>query len=170
MRRLVLAAAAAAIVVGCSRGEDEAGRVWFVDGHMSALGMRGKIETVERESVTTPQKALAELLKGPAQQDRSSGLITAIPRSTRVETLAVSRATATVRLRSSASPREWRSGFYATAQVVYTLTELDDIDRVKLFVNGERCCVYDMSTRPINRPLTRAIFRGWQGDPLPPPG
>jgi hypothetical protein len=32
----------------------------------------------------------------------------------------------------------WRSGVCASAQIVYTLTELDNISRVQLFVNGKR--------------------------------
>ena len=169
MRALVLAAAVAVIVAGCSRSDGRAGRVWFVDGHMSALGMRGKIKKVEREGMETPERALAALLKGPTQPERAEGLISAVPAGTQVKTVSVSNRKISVRLSSPAPPRRWRSGFYATAQVVYTLTELDDIDRVELFVNGERCCVYDMRARPIERPLTRAVFRGWQGDPLPPP-
>jgi Sporulation and spore germination len=82
----------------------------------------------------------------------------------------VSRLKASVRLRSPAPAFRWRSGVYASAQIVYTLTEFDEIARVELFVNGEHCCVYDISQRPIERPLTRAVLRGWQGDPLPPPG
>jgi spore germination protein GerM len=163
-------AAAAAIFAGCSGDDDRVGRIWFVDGHMSALGMRGKIANVKRESATTPDRALVALLTGPARSERARGLITAIPKSTRVERVSVVRGKAIVRLESSAPPWRWRSGFYASAQIVYTLTELDEIDGVEVFVNGERCCVYDMSQRPVKRPLTRAVFRGWQGDPLPPPG
>jgi spore germination protein GerM len=163
-------AAAAAIVAGCSSDDDLAGRVWFVDGHMSPLGMRGKIANVEREAATTPERALAELLTGPAPSERARGLITAIPKGTRLERVSVVRRKATVRLDSPVRPRTWRSGFYASAQIVYTLTGLEEIDRVELFVGGEHCCVYDMRARPIKRPLTRAVFRGWQGDPFPPPG
>ena len=167
---MVAFAAAAAIVVGCSGGEDGAGRVWFVDGHMSALGMRGKIENVARERIETPARALAGLLKGPTQAERAEGLASRSPTAPGVETVSVSSLKASVRLRSPAPAFRWRSDAYASAQIVYTLTELDHIERVELFVNGERCCMYDTHSRPIDRPLTRRILRGWQGDPLPPPG
>jgi spore germination protein GerM len=168
--RVLAFAVAVAIVAGCSQGEHAAGRLWFVDGRVSPLGMRGKLDIVERKRVKTPERALAELVSGPTQSERADGLITAIPDGTRAETISVSSMKASVRLRSSTPVHQWRSGFYASAQIVYTLTEFDEIARVELFVNGEQCCVYDMRQRPIERPLTHAVFRGWQGDPLPPPG
>jgi spore germination protein GerM len=171
--RAVLAAAAATFVlaVGACGGEErEGGRLWFVDGYVSAFGMRGKIDSVERQRAVTPARAVGELLKGPMQAERDEGLITAIPRGTVLETISVSNLTARVRLVSNAPSRAWTVGdYYASAQIVYTLTEFDTVDRVELYVNGERCCVYDRQSRPITRPLTRHMFRGWQGDPLPPP-
>jgi spore germination protein GerM len=169
MKTLVFVAAGA-MVAGCSANNHAVQRLWYVNGHETELGMRGKIRKVEREPVTTPARALDDLLTGPTQAERAEGLITAIPESTRVETISVSNLTAFVRLASSVPRRQWRSGVYASAQIVYTLTEFDEIARVELFVNGEHCCVYDMRHRPIEHLLTRRIFRGWQGDPLTPPG
>jgi spore germination protein GerM len=169
----MLAFAAMAAIVGACAGNDQPagpGRLWFVDGHRSVLGMRGKIATAGRERVRTPAVTLGELMMGPTQSERAKGLITAIPKDTRVENISVSNGTASVRLRSSVPSTMWRSGVYASAQIVYTLTELDNISRVELFVNGKRCCLYDMRSRPISRPLTRRIFEGWQGNPLLPPG
>ena len=131
--------------------------------------MRGNIADVGRERAVTPARALGELLKGPTQGERDEGLITAIPARTQLETIAVADRTARVRLVSTAPRRAWDSGIYASAQIVYTLTEFDEVRRVELYVNGERCCVYDRQSRPLARPLTRLTFRGWQGDPLPPP-
>ncbi len=129
-----------------------------------------QIDIVERERAASPARALGELLKGPTQAERDEGLITAIPPGTLLETISVSNLTARVKLVSDASRRAWNNGLYASAQVVYTLTEFDEVARVELYVNGRRCCMYDMQSRPITRPLTRQMFRGWQGDPLPPPG
>ena len=168
--RMLVFVAAAAMVAGCSGNNHPVQRLWYVNGHLTELGMRGKIQKVERERVTTPERALGDLLMGPTQEERAEGLITAIPESTRVDTISVSNLTAFVRLASSVPRREWRSDIYATAQIVYTLTEFDEIARVELFVNGKHCCMYGMRHRPIEYPLTRRIFRGWQGDPLPPPG
>ena len=170
MHVIVVLGAVAALVAGCGGAEPEGRRLWFVDGYVSSLGMRGKIADIERERAVTPARALGELLKGPTQAERDEGLITAIPASTQVETIALGDGTARVRLVSTARRRAWDAGMYATAQIVYTLTEFDEVRRVELSVNGERCCVYDRRGRPVERPLTRRTFRGWQGDPLPPPG
>ena len=155
-------------LAGCGGGEDDRRRLWFVDGYVSALGMRGKIAAVERERAASPARALGELLKGPNEPERDEGLITGIPAGTQLETIAVSNGTARVRLVSRTPTSRW-SGTYASAQIVYTLTEFDEVKRVALRVNGELCCMYDLRSRPLREPLTRAMFRGWQGDPLPPP-
>ena len=170
--RVVAKLVVVVVVAAACGGEERAGgRLWFVDGYVSALGMRGKIDSVERERAVTPARALGELLKGPTQSERDEGLISAIPPGTLLETISVSNRTARVRLVSDAPRRQWTVGdYYATAQIVYTLTEFDEVERVELYVNGDRCCVYDRESRPITRPLTRQTFRGWQGDPLPPPG
>ena len=171
-RRAAFAAAAAAVAAaaasGCGGG-DEGGRLWFVDGYVSALGMRGKIAAVERPRAASPARAVGELLKGPTQRERDEGLITAIPRGTLVESIAVANGTVRVRLVSRTPTHRWE-GVYASAQIVYTLTEFDEVDRVRISVNGEPCCMYDLQNRPTRRPLSRRVFRGWQGDPLPPPG
>jgi spore germination protein GerM len=159
-------AAAAAIVGGCSGKDQQAGRLWFVHGHTSSLGMRGKIEAVGRERVKTPPQALGELLQGPTQSERTKGLITAIPKDTSVVEISVSSGTASVRLRSSVSPDMWPSGVYASAQIVYTLTELDNISRVELFVNGQRC-LYDMRHRANHASADAPHLRRVAGRPTP---
>ena len=79
--------------------------------------------------------------------------------------LRVARGTAAVDF-AGGSRRAWlANGFYATAQVVYTLTARRGIERVLMRVRGRRCCVFDHSGRPYARPLTRAVFAGWQGAP-----
>jgi len=72
------------------------------------------------------------------------------------------------RERDAAGPmgrrRERQRRVYATAQLVYTLTEFASIDRVTLVVNGRRCCVYDHGSKPV-APVSRDTFSGWQGVP-----
>jgi hypothetical protein len=169
MRALVLCACLLVVLSACA-GDPQAAdrRLWFVDGYVSELGMRGKLRVVGRPRTRedSPARALGELLKGPTDSERERGLISALG-GARLETFSLTNRTATVRLRG----RPVRAGdVYAGAQVVYTLTELAEVQRVRLFVNGRRCCLWLMSGAPVREPLERRHYRGWQGDPLPPPG
>lgn len=171
MRRLLILASivlAATAASGCDAGaEERRARVYFIDGYRSELGMRGRLTARER-SLADPGlgRVVAEVLRGPTARERDErGLISAFPRGTRVSTVALADRTARVRLSSAVPPRRWPDGVYATAQLVYTLTDLDGVERVVMTVNGERCCVYDRQQRPWARPLTRANFAGWQGAP-----
>jgi hypothetical protein len=168
VRRLALCICSVFLAASCTgeRAADER-RLWFVDGYVSELGMRGKLHAVERPlaSDDSPARALGELLKGPTARERERGLISALPR-TRLETFSLANGTATVRVRGAPA----RGGdVYAGAQIVYTLTEFSEVERVRLFVDGERCCLWLMSGRPVHDPLRRRHYRGWQGDPVPPP-
>jgi hypothetical protein len=169
MRSASLAAVLMLLVASCGggKGDSEDRRLFFVDGYVSELGMRGKLHAVERPraGADSPARALGELLKGPTAAERERGLISALG-AARLETFAVQNRTATVRL----SGRPPRTGdVYAGAQIVYTLTEFPQVARVRLFVDGEPCCLWQMSGEPVTEPLERRHYRGWQGDPLPPP-
>ena len=105
------------------------------------------------------------LLHGSTAAERARGIKSALPSGSRLVRLHVARGTATVGF-AGGSRRAWLTGgFYATAQVAYTLTARPGIDRVWMRVRGHRCCVFDHSGRPYRRPLTRAVFAGWQGEP-----
>ena len=141
------------------------GPIYLVHGHLAPLGWRGRLVPIERTDVRTPRAALLALLRGPTAEERSRGIASALPRGTRLVSVHVTRKTATVELRGG-SRRAWLAGgFYATAQVVYTLTARPPVERVWMRVDGRRCCVFDHSGRPYRRALTRAVFAGWQGEP-----
>ncbi len=138
------------------------GTVYFVSGrHLEPAAV--KLQPV-LDSLA--EALLVVLFQGP----QAKGLSSEIPEGSRLNGVRVDGGLATIDVsgdfEQAAPPR---SQALRIAQVVYTLTEFDEVDRVALFVNGERCCMYDMQSRPITRPLTRQMFRGWQGDPLPPP-
>jgi spore germination protein GerM len=119
----------------------------------------------ERPDARSPRAALHALLRGPTAAERARGIRSALPAGTRLTGLRVSRGTATVSF-AGGSQRAWLTGgFYATAQVVYTLTARPGIERVWMRVRGRRCCIVDHRGRPYARPLTRAVFAGWQGTP-----
>jgi spore germination protein GerM len=139
--------------------------VYLVHGHLTDLGWRGRLVAEQRRQARSPRAALDALLRGPTATERARGIGSALPAGTRLLRLRVARGTATVDL-DGGSRRSWLSGgFYATAQVVYTLTARPGIERVWMRVHGRRCCVFDHSGRPYARPLTRAVFAGWQGTP-----
>jgi spore germination protein GerM len=139
--------------------------VYLVHGHLTALGWRGRLVAEPRREARSPRAALLALLHGPTAAERARGIRSALPAGTRLVRLRVARGTATVGL-AGGSRRAWlMGGFYATAQIVYTLTARAGIERVWMRVRGRRCCVFDHSGRPYARPLTRAVFAGWQGEP-----
>ena len=152
---------------GCGSGREEATRVYFVDGYRSDLGMRGRLVARERSmSYEGLGRVVAEVLRGPTPSEAAEqGLISGFPAGVRVSTVALSSGTARIRLASATPPRRWPGEYYATAQLVYTLTELPNVERVVLTVDGKRCCVYDMQQRPWTKPLTRRLFANWQGAP-----
>lgn len=139
--------------------------VYLVQGHLTDLGWRGRLVAEPRPEARSPRAALLALLHGPTAAERARGIRSALPAGTRLARLRVARGTATVGL-AGGSRRAWLAGgVYATAQVVYTLTARPGIERVWMRVRGRRCCVFDHSGRPHARPLTRALFAGWQGEP-----
>jgi spore germination protein GerM len=157
------------IVVACAGGRNGT-RVFFIDGYVSDLGMRGRLVARERP-LDDPGlgRVVAEVLRGPtATEQEERGLISGFAPGVRVSTVALVDGTAKLNLSSETSPRRWPDGFYATAQLVYTVTELPGVERVVLMVNGVRCCVYDTRRRPWTKPLTREFFEGWQGAPRNP--
>jgi spore germination protein GerM len=171
MIRFVLAACVLFVAAGCAGGDAGSAErhLWFVDGYLSELGMRGKLHRVERRTAgeDSPARALGELLKGPTTSERAQGLISALGSGVRVQTFSLTNGTATVRLAGELSQA---GNVYAGAQVVYTLTEFAEVKRIRLYVGDERCCLWLMSGEPVRAPLERRHYRGWQGDPSPPPG
>jgi spore germination protein GerM len=139
--------------------------IYLVHGRDTALGWRGRLVAIQRPEARSPRAAVLALLRGPTGAERGRGIRSALPAGTRLLRLRVARGTATVGF-AGGSRRAWLAdGFYATAQVVYTLTARPGIERVWMRVGGRRCCVFYHSGRPYVRPLTRAVFAGWQGAP-----
>jgi spore germination protein GerM len=157
-----LAVALACVAVGSG---SPSAPIYLVDGHLSPLGWRGRLVAIRRTEARTPRAALLALLRGPTAAERGHGIRSALPVGTRLVAVCVSRGTARVSFRGG-SFRAWQTaGFYATAQVVYTLTAQPEVRRVWMRVGRRRCCVFDHSGRPYRRALTRAVFVGWQGEP-----
>jgi spore germination protein GerM len=156
---------AVVLALVCAASSAHPTPIYLVHGRDTSLGWRGRLVATKRPDARSPRTALLALLRGPTAAERSRGIGSALPAGTRLAALRVPRGTATVDF-AGGSRRAWLSGgFYATAQVVYTLTARPGVRRVWMRVRGRRCCVFDHSGRPYARPLTRAVFAGWQGAP-----
>ena len=119
-------------LAGCA-GDRESADVWFTtDG--------GSLRAVSRDVEPRPALVLRALLAGPTPAERNRGLRTDLP--ARVELISSSLRAGTVRveLRSDELGRyEPTTLVFALrlSQLVYTLTGLPRVDRVRLVVNGE---------------------------------
>jgi hypothetical protein len=141
------------LLTGCGRGDDRL-HVFLVDDW---TGQLVPVETAAQE----PRALLREL----ALAKPNDGLVSELPRATKLGSFLVRDRVAYVALRGPrpAHPRE----FHLSAQIVYTLTEHPGIDAVVLRLNGRRCCVYTKTSpsRPWPNPLDRKLFAGWSGAP-----
>ena len=87
----------------------------------------GKVAPVQRAVITSPQvagAALAELLRGPTEEEAAAGFETAIPSGTEHRSARIRDGVATVELSSPLTEAE------ARAQLVYTLTQFPTVRRV----------------------------------------
>jgi Sporulation and spore germination len=143
----------ALLLAGCGSA-DQRLHVYLVDDWTGRLVA---VETAAEE----PRALLREL----AFAEPSEGLVSELPRSTKLESFVVRERVAYVALRGPSPPP--RREFHVSAQIVYTLTEHPGIDAVVLRVNGRRCCVYTNTSpsRPWLKPLDRKLFAGWSGAP-----
>jgi spore germination protein GerM len=164
MRQLIVVAITV-LLVPAGWASQRTPRVYLVHGHVSPLGWRGRLVAVERRDAHSARAVLLALLRGPTAAEERRGIRTAFPDEARLVRVRVAHGTANVDL-AGGSRRSWSiGGVYATAQVVYTLTERPGIRRVWLRVDRRRCCVFTHSGRPWPHPLTRRLFVGWQGEP-----
>ncbi|MDZ4169783.1 MAG: Gmad2 immunoglobulin-like domain-containing protein [Coriobacteriia bacterium] len=119
-----------------------------------------------RTSAASGTEALAEaameaLLAGPTAEEREFGLGTTIPEGTRLNGVAVDDGVATVDL----SP-EFASGggslsmLLRVTQVVCTLTQFSDVDRVAFALDGEKATSIGGEGIVVDPPVDRAAFEG----------
>lgn len=105
-------------------------RVYFMRaGKVAAAGRR----------VADPSKrgqTVQSLLSGPDDFERSLGMSTAIPPGTKMLSLGIADGTATADLSNEFESGDSVSGA-RIAEIVYTLTQFEDVHRVTLTVNGK---------------------------------
>lgn len=116
------------------------------------------VERERRDEVAAARQAALEVLVGPSPRERARGYTAAVAPQTRLVHVSVSGELATLEL----AGRE--PTLLGAAALVYSLTELPEIARVRLLHEGRPCCVYSHSGRAIQT-LMRETFRGWSGEP-----
>jgi Sporulation and spore germination len=161
--RALLALLALVLTAGCGGGDARV--TVYLAQRLGPEGPNSQIAPVlmpvEREptaGMAAAWQAVLELRAGPAPDERAHGVLDTVDPSTRVRALRIERGTATVEL-AGVEP-DLRS----SAAIVYTLTELPGIARVRLRLAGRGCCVYRHDGSPVEA-LTREGFAGWTGEP-----
>jgi Sporulation and spore germination len=162
MRRLPLLALLVCLA-GC--GGDERVTI-YLPQHLGPEGPHYQrvpvLSPVERERsgrISAARQVMLELTVGPAPEERARGFVDTIPLSTRVLGVRVAGDTATVEL-VGAEP-----DYLGSAAIVYSLTELAGIARVRLLLDGEPCCLYTHRSTPWPGAIERRTYRGWTGEP-----
>jgi Sporulation and spore germination len=160
--RIVLALVLAFVVAGCHAGDTPV-TVYFKqrlggDGpHGQVVPVLEPVERDRRPHMNAAWQALLELRQGPTPGERALGFEPTLELDARPLSVSVRGSTAIVHLARPAS-------FYAAAAIVYTLTEVDGIDRVGFRVDGRACCLpmRDGSSEPAT---DRSRYRYWTGEP-----
>ena len=152
-------------LAGCG-GDQESVPIWLTtDG--------GSLRVATRGVEPRPALVLRALLAGPTPAERNRGLRTDLPASVELVSSSLRAGTVRVELRSDELGRyEPTTLVFALrlSQLVYTLTGLPRVDRVRLVVNGEPWG-FSRHDGSIVRSYTRASAprvcngRIWVGDP-----
>src|SRR5690606_30794444 len=105
--------------------------------------------------------AVAALIDGPNRSESAAGLSTAFPADSLVLGIRVEDGTAYVDMSLEfAGGGGSASVLGRLAQLVYTLTEFDSIDRVRLLLDGEQIETFSGEGVDVSRPLARDDFTG----------
>jgi spore germination protein GerM len=125
----------------------------------------GRLVAVTRHpeaSTGPPVSVLRSLFDGPTSRERDRGIATRIPASVRVLTVEVRDGDAEIDLSGEfQEPAPPERIALRVAQVVWTLTILDDIRTVSFSIDGEPISVTTDSGDHVERRLTRQDYSGF---------
>ena len=120
----------------------------------------GGIATVNRNAkkgVSMEKSAIKELLKGPSFRERQDGFFTEIPRAAKL--VGISREGDLIRVNFSAELEKYGGGTSTVkgllAQIIYTLTEIKGIEKVRILINGKEEVSLGGEGYIIDKPLSR---------------
>ena len=140
--------------------------VYFLtDNGTAPLGQRRELS--RRPNVTTARLALEELVAGPTAAERRHGLTTAIPAETKIRSLRIERraqgSEAFVNLSGLPSPDETAAPrkVRVMTQVARTLIGLNDIERVRLRVDGRAWGLWDLEGNILDDAIDYDRLRGF---------
>ncbi len=124
------------------------------------LGPGGAVTRTVRtgDGAATPARSLRSLLRGATDVETAFGLGSAIPSGTTLRSVAVKGDLATVDLEGALDRAVGADRIDALAQIVYTLTELPPIARVRFELDGEPIEVPTRDGELTSRPVTRADY------------
>jgi hypothetical protein len=115
---------------------------------------------IDAETVELPETAIDELLSGPTQLESDAGLITSIPSDVQLLGLHLNETemVATVDLSAAFAPASQEPEVVTFAQVVYTLTQFPEIERVAISVEGTPITLRDADENPLPGPAARTDY------------
>lgn len=133
---------------------EQQANVYFIRGNRLVLVQRSG-----PTSLSGAQLVMRLLLQGPEAEDQADGMTTEIPPDTALLGVNVVGRVAEVNLsqefqRAAAAPVH----AIRLAQVVYTLTELPEVDAVLFKIEGDPNPVIDQSGNPVRRPVARGSY------------
>lgn len=153
--------------------------VYFIDGDGSAVPTNRTVTTDE-----VARAAMEAIIGGPTSSEADAGLATALPADTLVLGLRVFGGTAFLDLSREAEAGGGSAAMLGRlAQIVYTLTEFQSVDRVQILLDGEEAEYFSgegiliadpltrsdlLSSVPLGDPVGSGTVSVWGPDNLPP--
>jgi hypothetical protein len=177
MRRVAIAALLAAALTACARdqihvvGRDDlpadlyaqgGGRtprpsetatvtIFMMDGNRVAAVTR-----TGRSDMPRPELVLRALLSGPTQDELTKGLSTSLPEPVELTGVTMNEGVAEVDFNAAFESGMREELLRRVAQVVYTLSELDEVDAVRFYTGGQLYTIPDQN----GDPHTDAVAQG----------
>ncbi len=114
--------------------------VFMLDGNRLAAVTR-----TGRSDMPLPELVLRALLSGPSTEELAKGLSTALPAPVELTGVTMNNGVAEVDFNASFESTMREELLRRVAQVVYTLSELDVVDAVRFYTNGQLYTVPDQN-------------------------
>jgi hypothetical protein len=125
--------------------------IFMMDGNRVAAVTR-----TGRSDMPRPELVLRALLSGPTQDELAKGLSTSLPEPVELTGVTMNEGVAEVDFNAAFESSMREELLRRVAQVVYTLSELDEVDAVRFYTNGQLYTVPDQN----GDPHTDAVAQG----------